>query len=56
MSTFPRWRRRQWLVDTRQQLPFASVLLVQTCLLVTALGLFAYLVNKRLMTLVLELL
>jgi methyl-accepting chemotaxis protein len=43
-------------VDTQQQLPFASVLLVQTCLLVTGLGVFAYLVNRRMMSLILDLL
>jgi len=48
MGTFPRWRRRQWLVDSRHQVPFASVLLLQTVLIVAALGLYAYWVNHNL--------
>src|SRR5678815_4632337 len=49
MGSFPRWRRRQWLVDKRQQVPFASVLLVQITLIALLLGLFAFVVNNRLM-------
>jgi hypothetical protein len=55
MNSYPRWRRRQWLVDKRQQLPFASSLLLQSTLLVAALGVFAYLYNHRMMALALEL-
>ena len=51
MGSFPRWRRRQWLVDKRQQVPFASVLLVQITLIAAALGYYAYAVNGRLMDL-----